>query len=84
MQICVMLLPQKTGIFTSLEYICEFKMENGELQWADNLKQAFRIVRERYSVEELFLMGIDSTNDMQTNNIYSFIKNYKEPLFTKA
>ena len=72
MPICVMLLPNQTGIFTSPEYISKLITgEKGEIQWADDLKQAFRLVRDRYTVDELFLMGIDSTNDMYKNRVYS-------------
>lgn len=72
MPICVMLFPNKTGIFTSPEYISELvQTDKGELQWTDDLRQAFKMVRERYSVDELFLMGIDSTNDMLKNCSYT-------------
>lgn len=80
----MVLFPYKTGIFenfNSLEYI----METTGLKYVKKVRSevfAREYIREHYSLETLFLMGIDNTNDMRKNNMFcipaNYIGNYRE------
>lgn len=78
MDVWVVLFPYKTGIYeklSSLEYI----METTGLKYVKKIRNeviAREYIRKQYSLEALFLMGIDNTNDMRKNNMYCIPANY--------
>ncbi|MDR2024615.1 MAG: hypothetical protein LBQ71_15520 [Hungatella sp.] len=73
MKVWILLLPEKTGIFTSIDELSSV-VNNGKADYitqADSEKIARRLIKDYYSIERLFLMGIDNTGDMQKNKFYN-------------
>lgn len=68
----VIMLPEKTGIFTSLDHLGGIVRDgNGNnIYRVENEIIARKEIRKFYSVECLFLMGIDDTGKIQKNYLY--------------
>ncbi|MDR1547756.1 MAG: hypothetical protein LBT06_04105 [Hungatella sp.] len=71
-EIRVVLLPEKTGLFTSWDALNSTIKTRGidRIISFDNEVRAKRAIRAYYSPERLFLMDIDDTGDMRKNHMY--------------
>lgn len=71
-EVCLILLPDRVGIFTDETLICQYvRKQGGEgVQWVDNEKVARSLIFDNFSIEELFLLGIDDTDSMLKNKWY--------------
>lgn len=74
MRYYVLLLPYKTGVFTSAEKLLYELREGGSIEdykIAYDWKQVAYLMRNTYSIECLFLMGIESLSIIPKNKVFS-------------
>lgn len=78
-EVCLILLLNRVGIFTNEDIICQYVRKRGGqgIQWVENEKVARNLIFEKYSVEELFLMGVDDTDEMLKNQWYCLTDDVK-------
>lgn len=71
-EVCIIITPDRVGIFTNESFICQYVRKQGAegVQWVENEKVARSLIFEKYTTEQLFLMGIDDTDEMLKNEWY--------------
>lgn len=73
-----------TGIFTYFPRWVIYKREFEKWREVENEVEAKKIIRQHYSIEALFLMGLDDLTQMQRNRLYALpveaIRNFRESI----
>ncbi len=78
----VLLLPYKTGVFTSADCLLS-ELSEGSLndyKTTYDWKEVAYLIRNKYSIECLFLMGIEDLSVLPKNIVYSVPLEYRDTL----
>lgn len=74
MKVYVLLLPYKTGVFTSADKLLYELREGGSIEdyvVAYDWKEVVYLIRNKYSIECLFLMGLESLSVIPKNVVFT-------------